>query len=97
MIISIGENIILRPISYIKINYNNNNNKVMYNRNYYNNKINNDPEFYEEEKKRVVRYQVSRYNTDEEYREKKKEYSRNAMKKLYLKRKEEQERINKNS
>lgn len=96
MIISIGENIILSPISYIKINYNNNN-KVMYNRNYYNNKINNDPEFYEEEKKRVVRYQVSRYNTDEEYREKKKEYSRNAMKKLYLKRKEEQERINKNS
>lgn len=63
----------------------------MYNRTYYNNKIHTNSEFYEEEKKRVLEYHNIRYNTDEEYREKKKEYARNAMKKYYLKKKQEKE------
>ena len=58
----------------------------MYRRTYYNNRIHTNPEFYDEEKKRVVAYQNNRYATDEEYRERKKEYARNAMRE-YNKRK----------
>lgn len=54
---------------------------------FYTNKIHNNPEFYEAEKKRVVKYQVQRYNNDDEYKEKKKEYCRMMMKELYNKRK----------
>ena len=39
---------------------------------FYANKIHNNPEFYELEKKRVVKYQVQRYNNDDEYKEMKK-------------------------
>lgn len=60
----------------------------MYRRNYYNNKIHTNEQFYEEEKKRIVKYQNIRYATDEEYREKKKEYSRNYMREYYKKKKE---------
>ncbi len=54
---------------------------------FYANKIHNNPEFYELEKKRVVKYQVERYNTDDEYKQKKKEYCRMKMKELYNRRK----------
>jgi hypothetical protein len=54
---------------------------------FYNNKIANDPEFYASEKQRVVNYIKNRYNTDEEYKEKRKEYCRIKMKELYQKRK----------
>jgi hypothetical protein len=54
---------------------------------FYNNKITNNPEFYANEKQRVITYMKNRYNTDEEYKEKKKEYSRMKMKELYQKRK----------
>ncbi len=54
---------------------------------FYTNKIHNNPEFYELEKKRVVKYQVERYNTDDEYKQKKKEYCRMKMKELYNRRK----------
>lgn len=54
---------------------------------FYANKIHNNPEFYELEKKRVVKYQVERYNTDDEYKQKKKEYCRLKMKELYNRRK----------
>jgi hypothetical protein len=54
---------------------------------FYANKIHNNPEFYELEKKRVVKYQVQRYNNDDEYKEKKKEYCRMKMQELYNKRK----------
>jgi len=54
---------------------------------FYANKIPNKPEFYELEKKRVVKYQVERYNTDDEYKQKKKEYCRMKMKELYNRRK----------
>lgn len=64
----------------------------MYRRNYYNNKIHNDQEFYNDEKKRVVAYQINRYKTDEEYREKKKEYARNYMKEYSKRKKELQEK-----
>jgi len=56
---------------------------------FYNNKITNDPEFYANEKQRVVTYIKNRYNTDEEYKEKRKEYCRLKMKELYHKRKYE--------
>ena len=39
---------------------------------YYTNKIHTNPEFYETEKKRAVKYLVNRYNTDEEFKTKKK-------------------------
>jgi pyrroloquinoline quinone (PQQ) biosynthesis protein C len=54
---------------------------------FYNNKIANDPEFYANEKQRVTAYMKNRYNTDEEYKEKRKEYCRIKMKELYQKRK----------
>ena len=54
---------------------------------FYANKIHNNPEFYELEKKRVVKYQVERYNTDDEYKQKKKEYCRIKMRELYNRRK----------
>ena len=54
---------------------------------YYNQKIKNDPEFYSQEKKRVVAYLVKRYNNDEEFREKKKEYARVKMRELNNRRK----------
>ena len=54
---------------------------------FYANKIHNNPEFYELEKKRVVKYQVERYNIDDEYKQKKKEYCRLKMKELYNRRK----------
>jgi hypothetical protein len=44
---------------------------------------------YEAEKKRVVKYQVERYNTDDEYKPKKKEYCRLKMRELYNRRKEQ--------
>ena len=46
---------------------------------YYTCKIHSNPEFYEAEKKRVVKYLVERYNTDEEYKNKKKEYCKIKM------------------
>lgn len=54
---------------------------------FYANKIHNNPEFYELEKKRVAKYQVERYNTDDEYKQKKKEYCRMKMRELYNRRK----------
>ena len=54
---------------------------------FYTNKIHSNAEFYEKEKKRVVEYQKNKYATDEEYREKKKEYCRIKMKELYQKKK----------
>lgn len=56
---------------------------------FYANKIHNNPEFYELEKKRVAKYQVERYNTDDEYKQKKKEYCRMKMRELYDKRKKQ--------
>ena len=56
---------------------------------FYNNKIHSNPEFYALEKKRVVKYQVERYNTDDEYKEKKKEYCKLKMRDLYNKRKQQ--------
>lgn len=56
---------------------------------FYTNKIHSNPEFYELEKKRVVKYQVERYNTDDEYKQKKKEYCRLKMRELYNRRKEQ--------
>jgi hypothetical protein len=56
---------------------------------YYNNKIKTDLEFYEKEKKRVALYHVKRYEVDEEFREKKKTYSRIKMNELYHRRKAE--------
>ena len=56
---------------------------------FYANKIHNNPEFYELEKKRVVKYQVERYNTDDEYKQKKKEYCRLKMRDLYNRRKQQ--------
>ncbi len=43
---------------------------------FYTKKIHSNPEFYALEKKRVVKYQVERYNSDDEYKQKKKEYCR---------------------
>ncbi len=54
---------------------------------HYNNKITNNPDFYAKEKQRVITYIKNRYNTDEEYKEKRKEYCRMKMKELYQKRK----------
>ncbi len=56
---------------------------------FYTNKIHTNPEFYEVEKKRVVKYQVQRYNNYDEYKAKKKEYCRQKMKELYNRRKEQ--------
>ena len=56
---------------------------------FYNNKIHSNAEFYALEKKRVVKYQVERYNTDDEYKEKKKAYCRMKMQELYNKRKQQ--------
>ena len=54
---------------------------------FYANKIHTNPEFYEAEKKRVVKYLVNRYNTDEEYKNKKKEYCKLKMREIYNRRK----------
>ena len=54
---------------------------------FYTNKIHSNPAFYEAEKKRVVKYQVERYNNDDEYKQKKKEYCRMKMRELYNRRK----------
>jgi len=53
----------------------------------YYDKIHNDAEFYAKEKKRIAEYMKNRYNTDELYREKKKEYARIKMKELYYRKK----------
>jgi hypothetical protein len=39
------------------------------------------------QKKKVVKYQVERYNNDEEYKQKKKEYCRMKMREIYNRRK----------
>lgn len=54
---------------------------------FYTNKIHNNPEFYEKEKQRVIQYQNNRYKTDEEYKEKRKEYCRLKMKEYYQRKK----------
>ena len=54
---------------------------------FYTNKIRNNPEFYELEKKRVVKYQVERYNTDDDFKEKKKAYCKAKMREIYNRRK----------
>ena len=54
---------------------------------FYTNKIHNNPEFYEKEKKRVVEYHKNRYETDLEYREKRKEYCRIKMREYYQRKK----------
>ncbi len=41
------------------------------------------------QKKRVVKYQVERYNNDDENTQKKKEYCRMEMKEIYNRRKEQ--------
>ena len=56
---------------------------------FYNNKIHSNPEFYALEKKRVVTYQIERYNNDDEYKQKKKEYCRLKMQELYNRRKQQ--------
>lgn len=58
---------------------------------FYANKIHSNPEFYEKEKKRVVRYQVERYNNDEEYKQKKKEYCKLKMREIYNRKKQERQ------
>ena len=58
---------------------------------FYTNKIHSNPEFYEAEKKRVVKYQVERYNNDDEYKQKKKEYCRMKMREIYNRRKQQRE------
>ena len=59
---------------------------------YYNNKIHTNPEFYEKEKRglpNMLRFLLkNRYNTDEEFKEKRKEYCRIKMKELYQRRKQ---------
>jgi hypothetical protein len=55
----------------------------MYRKNYYNDKIHSDSDFYKNEKERLRLYQSNRYETDEDFRNKKIEYSRN----YYLKKK----------
>jgi len=54
---------------------------------FYTYKIHSNPEFYEAEKKRVVKYLVNRYNTDEEFKTKKKEYCKMKMREIYNRRK----------
>jgi hypothetical protein len=54
---------------------------------YYTNKIHTNPEFYAAEKIRVVKYLVNRYNTDEEFKTKKKEYCKMKMREIYNRRK----------
>ena len=58
---------------------------------FYKNKIHNNAEFYELEKKRVAAYINNRYNTDEEYREKRKEYCKIKMREYYQRKKEKQQ------
>ena len=58
---------------------------------FYNNKIHSNPEFYALEKKRVVKYQIERYNNDDEYKQKKKEYCRLKMQELYNRRKQQRQ------
>ncbi len=58
---------------------------------FYTNKIHSNPEFYEAEKKRVVKYQVERYNNDDDYKEKKKEYCKLKMRELYNRRKQQRQ------
>ena len=58
---------------------------------FYTNKIRNNPEFYELEKKRVVKYQVERYNNDDDDKEKKKEYCKLKMRELYNRRKQQRQ------
>jgi hypothetical protein len=55
---------------------------------FYTNKIHSDPDFYEKDKQRVTQYQNNRYKTDEEYKEKRKEYCRLKMKEYYQRKKE---------
>lgn len=55
--------------------------------NYYNRRLHNDEEFYTKEKLRVAKYRTNRYNTDDEYKEKNKEYMRSYMKEYYQKQK----------
>ena len=64
------------------------NKKKIRNNNFYTNKIHYDDEFYQAEKKRVVAYIKNRYENDEEFREKRKEYCKIKMKELYDKRKQ---------
>jgi hypothetical protein len=58
---------------------------------FYANKIHSNPAFYEAEKKRVVKYQVERYNNDDEYKQKKKEYCRMKMSEIYSRRKQQRQ------
>jgi hypothetical protein len=58
---------------------------------FYTNKIHSNPAFYEAEKKRVVKYQVERYNNDDEYKQKKKEYCRMKMREIYNRRKQQRQ------
>ena len=54
---------------------------------FYTKKIHDDKEFYEAEKKRVATYINNRYKTDEEYREKRKEYCKLKMREYYERKK----------
>ena len=58
-------------------------------RKFYNKKIHTDAEFYKTEKLRVAEYIRNRYNTDEEFREKRNQKRRDN----YAKKKEEKKKI----
>lgn len=61
--------------------------KVSRQNEFYKNKIHNNLEFYEQEKKRVATYIKTRYDNDEEYREKRNEYCKIKMREYYQRKK----------
>ncbi len=52
---------------------------------FYANKIHSNPAFYEAGKNGVVKYQVEGYNSDDKYKQKKKEYCKLKIREIYQK------------